>query len=81
MFCFVRVLKKSQDVIFSTKYFGYAQLYGFGHQECIQFHQFQFGHRQLTLFGYQQFWIFTIQIKFGASNLVAPSISKQNNDS
>ena len=25
--------------------------------------------------------IFTIQIKFGASNLVAPSISKQNNDS
>lgn len=34
---------------------GYAQLYGFGHQECIQFHQFQFGHRQLTLFGYRQF--------------------------
>ena len=27
---------------------GYAQLYGFGHQ-------FQFGHRQLTLFGYRQF--------------------------
>ena len=25
------------------------------------------------LFGYRQFWIFTIQIKFGTSNLVAPS--------